>query len=403
MTDITFEYEIPPKLKPLYDSKDRYICVDGGRGSGKSWSVAYVLLDRGMEKCCRILCTREIQNTIRDSVHKLLSDIIHKHNLEKFYDIKNDAIVGKNGTEFIFKGLLRNINDIKSTEGIDYCWVEEAQSVSRASLEVLIPTVRNEGSQIIFTYNPTNDNDPVHADYKLTQRDNCLGITINYDENPFFPEVLKDEMEYDRAHDTDKYLHIWKGETVRHSEAQVFYGKWFGDMDFEAPLHTFFYYGADWGFNDPTVLIRCYIVGKDLYIDHEAYAHKLDIDNIPALFEKIPESNKYPITADNARPETINYVKRTYPLIQPSLKGKGSVEDGIAFIRSFEHIYIHSRCKHTQDEFRLYSFIVDRLTGAVSNKLEDKNNHCIDAVRYSLEKFYVSDAQELWNRFEMMR
>lgn len=400
MKEIVFEYELPNKLKALYDATPRYICIDGGRGSAKSWSVAHHLLDRGMASKKRILCTREIQNTIKDSVYKLLSDIIDRNNLGGFYEIKADSIVGANGTEFIFKGLLRNINDIKSMEGIDYCWVEEAQSVSRKSLETLIPTIRKEGSQIIFTYNPTSDDDPVHVDYKLSQRPDCLNITVNYPDNQFFPNVLRAEMEYDRAHDIDKYYHVWEGQTVKHSMAQVFYGKWVVE-DFETPINQFFYFGADWGFSqDPTVLIRCYIADKNLYIDQETYGHGIDIDKIPDMFRQLPESTKYAITADSARPETISYVyHRGFPLIQSSLKGKGSIEDGIAFVRSFEKIIIHSRCKHTIDEFRTYSYKIDPITGAISNKLEDRNNHCIDAIRYSLEKFYLGSREELYNRF----
>lgn len=400
MTDILFEYEVPTKLKPLYEAKDRYVCLDGGRGSAKSWSVAMILLDRGMAEKKRILCTREIQNTIKDSVYKLLSDTIDRYKLNMFYDVKADSITGINGTEFIFKGLLRNINDIKSMEGIDYCWVEEAQSVSRKSLETLIPTIRKEDSQIIFTYNPTNDDDPVHVDYKFPGRPDCLSISINYDENPFFPEVLRAEMEYDRAHDMDKYYHIWEGQTVKHSMAQVFYGKWIIE-DFKTPDNPFYYQGADWGFSqDPTVLIQCYIQDRNLYIVNETYGHGIDIDKIPDMFRQLPDSDKYPITADSARPETISYVyHRGFPLIQSSMKGKGSVEDGIAFIRSFEKIIIHPRCKHTIDEFRTYSYKIDPITGAISNKLEDRNNHCVDSIRYALEKFYLGSREELLRRF----
>jgi phage terminase large subunit len=183
----------------------------------------------------RILCTREVQNTIRDSVHKLLSDRIEQLGLHDRYIIKADSIQGINGTEFIFKGLLRNTQDIKSTEGIDYCWVEEAQSVSRASLEVLIPTVRKEGSQIIFTYNPIKVTDPVHEDFKLAERDDCLKISINYNENPFFPEVLRRDMEYDKVNDFENYLHVWEGYTRTHSDAQVMKGKFRVDK-FDAPV-----------------------------------------------------------------------------------------------------------------------------------------------------------------------
>ncbi len=391
---------MPPKLKPLYDARERLIYLEGGRGSAKSWAVAYTLLDRGLAARCRMLCTREIQNTIKDSVHKLLSDRIYEHGLDKFYEIKNDSIIGRNGTEFIFKGLLRNIQDIKSIEGIDYCWIEEAQSVSRRSLEVLIPTIRKENSQIFYTYNPVNDDDPVYVDSQKTDRIDQLKIISNYYDNPWFPAVLKNEMEYDRAHDSDKYFHVWEGHPVKHSKAQIFFGKWVVD-DFDTPRDADFLFGADWGFaNDPVALVRSYIQGGCLFIDHEIGGVGIDINEYPGLFAEIEESDKYPIIADSARPETISYVKkRGFPLMRASVKGPGSIEDGISFIRSFDKIVIHPRCRKTIDEFRLYCYKIHPLTGDVTNKIEDKHNHYIDALRYSLEKFYLKSGRELQDRF----
>ncbi len=379
--------DVVKKLEPIFLSTKRYIVLFGGRGSGKSWTVAIFLLCEGMRKKTRILCTREIQNTIRDSVHKLLADTIDKYGLNYYYRVKVDSIVGINGSEFIFKGLHRNENDIKSTEGIDYCWVEEAQSVSRKSLNVLTPTIRNEGSQIIFTYNPTNDSDPVHVDFNLTPREDALKIECNYNDNPFFPDVLRAEMEYDRAHDPDKYAHVWQGKTLKHSEAQIFYGKW-AIEEFETPKDVMFYQGADWGFAaDPAAFIRCYIAEDNLYITDEVYGVGIDIDLLPGKFSQIPDAAKWPCAGDSARPDTISYMKHHgFPLMYPVEKGKGSVEDGIAFIRSFKKIIIHPRCKHTIDEFRLYSYFTDPLTGLISKKIVDKHNHLIDALRYALEK-----------------
>ncbi len=401
LNQITEKIKVPKKLECLFITAKRYIDIYGGRGSAKSHTIATFLLSKALEKKCRILCTREIQNSIRDSVWKLLSDKITEYGWDDFFDVKNDSIIcKKTGSEFIFKGLLRNINDIKSMEGIDFCWVEEAQSVSRKSLEILIPTIRKPKSQIIFSYNPTNDRDPVHVDYTLADRDDCLKVEINYSDNRWFPEVLKKEMEYDRSHDLDKYYHIWEGKTVVHSQAQVFYGKWAID-EFEAPEKTFFLFGADWGFsNDPTCLVRCYNSDGKLFIDYETWGIGIDIDKLPDMFSNIPESKKFHVTADSARPETISYIqKRGFPLIRPAVKGKGSVEDGIAFLRGFAKIIIHPRCKHTIDEFRTYSYKTDPITGEISNKLEDKNNHLIDSLRYATEHLNLTASKEVYNRF----
>jgi phage terminase large subunit len=388
--------ECAEKLLPIYATDKRFIDIYGGRGSAKSWGVADFCLAKGIEKKRRFLCCREIQTSIKDSVHKLLSDRIAYYGLERFYTITDKQIVGKNGSEFIFKGLYRNVNDIKSTEGVDIGWVEEAHSVSRGSFETLIPTIRKDGSQIIFTYNPTNDDDPVHADYTLSNRDDVLRIEMNYSDNPWFPDVLKADMEYDRANNIDKYLHIWEGKCVKHSDAQIFKGKW-SVKEFEAPKDAFFYFGADWGFSqDPTVLIRCFVTGTELFIDHEYYKVGLEITSIPDAFSSLPKSRDYPIFADSSRPDTISHVRtHGFPLIRPSAKGKGSIEDGVEHIKSYSKIYIHPRCTHMIDEMRLYSYATDRQTGLVSNKIEDKHNHCVDSLRYALEKLMKSKSMTL--------
>ena len=184
--------------------------------------MATFLILKSLEKKCRILCTREIQLSIKDSVWKLLNEKICENGWESLFKLTERSVVCiKTGSEFIFKGLHGNGQDIKSTEGIDYAWVEEAQSVSRNSLEILIPTIRREGSQIIFTYNPLFEEDPVHADYNLTDRDDVLKIEMNWRDNPWFPDVLKQDLEYDKRTNENKYLHIWEGKTVAFTNEQI--------------------------------------------------------------------------------------------------------------------------------------------------------------------------------------
>lgn len=205
----------PEKTKELFRSKKRYIILYGGRGSSKSWTVASFLILKAIESKKRILCTREVQMSIADSVHKLLSDTIERLGLGKYFKIQQRSIVCVNGSEFIFKGLWNNSNDIKSTEGIDLCWVEEAQAISSISLEYLTPTIRKDNSQILFTYNPTNEEDAIDKEFTVPTRDglrqDCELIEINYADNKNFPEVLREEMLYDKAHRPDVYLHKWLG------------------------------------------------------------------------------------------------------------------------------------------------------------------------------------------------
>jgi phage terminase large subunit len=193
-------------------------------------------------------------------------------------------------------------------------------------------------------------------------------------------------MEWTRKTDIDKYNHVWEGHPVQHSEAQIFYGKWIID-DFESPENIHFYFGADWGFSqDPTVITRCFIKDKTLFIDYAAGGIGIDIDKTPDLFREIPEVQKHEITADSARPETISYMSRNGFRMRKSSKGKGSVEDGIQKLRSFEKIVIHPRCKNVIDEFRMYSYKIDKLTGRPTAIPEDKHNHYIDSLRYSIEQ-----------------
>lgn len=371
----------------VWDTPARYKVWYGGRGSGKSWSVARLLILLAYTKPVRILCAREFQVSIADSVHRLLSDQIAELNLSDFFTLTKTAIKSHCGGEFIFKGLRHNVNEIKSLEGIDVCWVEEAQHVSKDSWSVLIPTIRKAGSEIWITFNPDLASDETYQRFVVNPPPDTLAQCVNYDQNPWFSDTLFAEMDYCRRVDIDAYRNIWLGEPRAISNAVVFKGKYRVDR-FDAPADTRFFYGADWGFSqDPTVLVRCYIVERTLYIDYEAWGIGVEIDQTPALFDRIPDARRWPIAADSARPETISAVRRAGFAITAAKKWPGSVEDGIAYLRQFERIVIHERCVHTLDEFGRYAYKTDRITGEVLPDLIDKHNHCIDALRYSLTDY----------------
>lgn len=377
--------KFPRKLKPILRSQKRYIILYGGRGGAKSWAFALTILLRGLQEPLRILCTREIQNTIKDSVHKLLSDMIDSLNLGAFYTIKKDSIVGKNGTEIFFKGLRYNPQEVKSTEGVNICWVEEAQSVSEESWELLIPTIRKPGSQLFISFNPHLEDDPTYVKFILNTPKNALKILINYYDNPFFPEVLREEMEECKERYYDKYLHIWEGFCKKFGDAQIFKEK-FIVTEFESPAGAEFKFGLDWGFSTtPTAFVRCYIHDNKVFIDHCAGGLGIDLDDHPALMESIPRAHDFPITADSARPESITHVRNHgFPNVRAAVKGKGSVEDGIEFLKSFDQIIIHRRCEKVLDDFHMYSYKVDK-RGAVLPLIEKKYDDYIDAIRYALE------------------
>ena len=380
-TEITF-----PDWASFLFEPHRYKVAYGGRGSSKSWSVARALLVLGGKGKKRILCAREFQVSIGESVHRLLSEQIEAMGLEWFYTIQQNSIFGLNGTEFIFAGIRNNPTKIKSTEGVDICWVEEAEKVSNSSWDVLIPTIRKPGSEIWVTFNPADVNDPTYKRFVLSQPPDCISRLVNWRDNPWFTEELKNEMEHLRSIDIDAYNHIWEGECAVHSQAQVFYGKWAiesftPDENWDGP-----YFGVDWGFaQDPTVMTKSWVHDNKLYIEEEALGTATEIDRLVELFMQVKDSHKYTVRADSSRPETIEYmVRHGYPQMCAARKWPGSVEDGLGRMRSFDKIIAHPKCKHTQDELRLYSYKVDRLSGDIMPDVLDKHNHCIDSIRYAI-------------------
>jgi phage terminase large subunit len=410
----------PPKHFRLLhpDLKRRYRVASGGRGSAKSHSFATALILRLLARRRRLLCARELQTSLLESVHHLLEQKIDALNLAAYFVVtKTEITCPVNGSEVIFKGVSNNIAAIKSLEGVDLCWLEEAEVISARSFEVLVPTIRATDSEIWISLNPDQADAPAMG-YCTSDRDELEYIHVTYEDNPFFTAELEAERAYLQRVDADAYAHVWLGKTRTHSDSQIFKGKYSIEA-FEPDPEAFDnavvldraaldhlsrlgrlrpehvpcklwsgpLLGADWGFSsDPSTLIRCWIKNRALYIEHEAYGLGVDMDRLPDLFDTVPESSKHEIRADCARPETISYMKRHgFPRIVGCLKWKNCVEDGVAFIRAFERVVIHPRCVHTISEFRLYSYKVERLTGTILPDIEDRHNHTIDALRYALQ------------------
>jgi phage terminase large subunit len=377
----------------------RYKTFLGGRGGRKSWEIAAALIIRTYKEKKLILCTREIQNSIADSVISLLASTIERLNLTEFFEIQKTTIIGVNGSEFKFKGLNGlTIDSIKSFEGADICWVEEAHSVSKRSWEVLIPTIRKQGSEIWSSFNPDLPTDPVYEKFVINPPDNAYVKKVSYLNNPDCPQTLIDEAEYLRKVDYEAYSHIYLGEVRHHSDAQVFKKK-YRVQHFEVD-ETFGYplTGADWGFDpDPTAVVRFYIKDNILYIRNEAYKVGCEIRDLPALFEKIPEARKWPIKADLARPELIKHLDREGFTISKADKWEGCKQDRVDFMRNFLDIIIHPSCTHTAEEFRLFSRKVDKRTGEILPILLDKHDHCIDAIGYGLTPMIKKPTEVCFN------
>lgn len=379
------EIATPRVFVPLLNPA-RYKGAYGGRGSGKSHFFAELAIERCLMAKTHIVCVREVQKTLDQSVKKLLEEKIEALGVGQLFEVQQSKIIGKNGSLIIFQGMQDHTADsIKSLQGYQVAWVEEAQSLSQRSLDLLRPTIREEGSELWFSWNPGAETDPVDV---LLRGDNpppgTAVVEANWRDNPCFPDVLKLEMEYDRGRDPDKYAHVWEGKYLQRSDAKVF-RNWSIEA-FEAPNDAVHRMGADFGFSvDPTVLVRCHIIGRKLYIDYEAYQIGCEIVDTPSLFMSVPESEKWPMVADSARPETVSHLRRHgFPKIQSAVKGAKSVEDGVAWLQSHD-IVVHPRCKHTIDELTLYSYKIDQLTDKVLPQLADKDNHVIDALRYACE------------------
>lgn len=356
----------------------RHLAWYGGRGAGKSRSVATGLVLQAVEGHQRVLCGREVQKSIRDSVKRCLDDEIRRLGLSNLFDSVETEIRGPNDSLFLFSGIRGNASAIKSIEGITTFWGEEAQGFSQASIDTVIPTIRAKGSRLIWTWNPDLETDPVDVLFRGEggPPPGTISRLVNYENNPWFPQELRSEMEYDRKRDYDKFLHVWRGEYRRNSEARVF--KNWTVEEFDSPGNVEYRLGADFGFSiDPSVMVRCWIDGTRLFVDHEAWGLGVEIDSLPHLFLSIPDAEVHWTTADSSRPETISYLRRHgFPRIQPAIKGARSLEEGVEFLKSYD-LVIHPRCQHLIDELTHYSYEVDKLTGQVIGKLEDKHNHCI--------------------------
>lgn len=381
--------QLPAWAQDFATSRERYLVAWGGRAAGRSWTFARLIVLRATQSRLRVLCARETQESIDDSVRRVLVDMIEAMRLPG-WTCGRDRLSHSNGSEITFIGIRTDPAKIKSTEGIDICWVEEAESVSENSWNYLTPTIRAPGSQILATFNTRFESDPTYKRFVISPPPNSLIRKVSWRDNPWLSWELDVERRWLMETDPDAYQTVWEGEPIRSSSAQVLRGmvsvRTFsvdpGEGGWDGP-----YYGIDWGFaTDPTAANRCWIRHGSLWIDHEAHGDHVETDALPGLLMGIPGLPEHIARADCSRPETISYVVRHgLPRVQPCRKWPGSVEDGIARLRSYAEIVIHPRCEHTIQETVLYRHKTDRLSGDVLPALVDRHNHHIDAIRYALQ------------------
>lgn len=423
----TLQLQTPRVLLPMCrigtpEHPVRYRGLFGGRGGLKSHFFAERLVeDHLAEPGLRSVCIREVQKSLEQSVKRLIEDKLIKFDLgeKNGFRVLDTQIITPGDGVIIFQGMQNHTKDsIKSLERFKRAWIEEAQSLSAGSLEMLRPTIREDGSEIWASWNPAKPTDPIDdffrgnaprkpTDAPWAKPDDAIVLQTSYQDNPWFPDVLRKEMEWDKARDVDKYANIWRGQYESRSEARVFKNWRVGKPEeFQPPSGTGFLLGADWGFSvDPSTMFRGWLRdAKTLMIDYEVYRIGVEIDDLPRFFDGLvcgcdylsprpcanPPMHAFArgqvTVADSARPETISYLRRNgYSAMEPAIKGANSVKEGVIFLQGYD-IIIHPRCEHAIEEFTDYSYVVDAQTQLVTSQLADKKNHVIDPVRYATER-----------------
>jgi phage terminase large subunit len=383
------------RLHQTLFAKARHKALFGGRGAQKSWAIATYLLIQAGQSRKRIICARQFQNSIRDSSKELIERRIRDLELSEQYDVTGQIIrhIGT-GAEFLFLGLERNVESIRSLEGADIVWIEEARTISAKSMEILLPTVRNPNSELIWSWNPELPTDPVDAYFRKGEPPPDAIVTkVSWADNPYFDDTaLPAEMARLRQNNYERYRHVWEGEYDISYQSKVFTRVVVGRPDVPpdaAPL-----FGLDFGFSiDPTVIVKVYHLPAtgQLYVAAEA-GGRVPTDQLPDMLASIVHDPGDLVRADSARPETIDYLQKRGFGVRPARKGPGSIRDGIAFLQSFE-LVLDPDCEKMREELRCYSWPVDRLTGQVIAGVNpiDAHNHYADALRYAVSDL-ITDA-----------
>lgn len=396
VTDAIARAEFPVKLEGLF-KKSRYKVLYGGRGGAKSWGIARALLIKGAKDPIRILCAREFQTSIKDSVHKLLCDQIESLGLLSFYEITQTSIRGRNGTEFSFVGLKNNVSNIKSYEGVDICWVEEAQTTSRLSWNILIPTIRKEGSEIWISFNPELETDETYQRFVANPPADSITMKVNWYDNPWFPDTLKLEKDALKARDEEAYNQVWEGLCRQTVDGAIFAREMQQaekdgricrvPYDATKPVHAVF----DLGWSDSTAIWFLQFVGMETRLIRYIEDSQKTISYYLATMQTygyVYDTIWLPHDAENktlaAAGRSIDDIVRAAGY-KTQIMPRVPILDSINAARTiFPNCYFDR--EHTADGLaclRHYRYEVDPDTGQFSrNPLHDHYSHGADAFRY---------------------
>lgn len=391
----TINAEFPQKLQCLF-KPSRYKVLYGGRGGAKSWGIARALLILAAQKPLRVLCAREFQTSLKDSVHKLLSDQVVALGLESFYDITQATIRAKNGSEFNFVGLKNNVANVKSYEGVDICWVEEAQTVSRLSWNTLIPTIRKEKSEIWISFNPELETDETYQRFVIHAPENAIVQKINWSDNPWFPETLREEKDALKSRDPQAYNVVWEGMCRLTVDGAIFaremqMAELEGRItrvpyDASKPVHAIF----DLGWSDATAIWFLQFIGMETRLIRYIEGSQQTISDYLAKMQTfgylydtlwLPHDAENKTLAANGRSieeivRAAGYKTRIIPRtpIADSINAARTIFRGCYFDRE--------NCHEGLQCLRHYRYEVDPETGQFSkNPLHDQYSHGADAFR----------------------
>ena len=396
LNDIISKVEFPEKLSVLFDSA-RYKVLYGGRGGAKSWGIARALLIIGARKTTRILCAREFQTSIKDSVHKLLSDQIVSMGLTEFYEITQNSIRGKNGTEFSFVGLKNNVANIKSYEGCDICWVEEAQTTSKLSWNVLIPTIRKEGSEIWISFNPELETDETYQRFIVNQPENCIVQRVNWSDNPWFPETLRLEKDSLFNRDREAYNTVWEG-VCRQTVDGAIFAKEMQQAEFEQRITRVPYDATkpvlaifDIGWADATAIWFVQFIGMETRLIRYYETTQTTISQILAKMQTFGYVYDTLYLPHDARNKTLAANGRSIEEIVRAAGFNVRIIDRVPIADSINAARtIFSKCYFDRENtheglqcLRHYRYDVNPETGNFSQKpLHDNYSHGADAFKY---------------------
>lgn len=387
------QIEIPEKLLPIFTTDKRFIVLHGGRDSSKSHSIARFLIIKALEKKVNILCTRYIQKSIETSSYALLVAIIRKYEFNNLFQILDNKIrCLKTGSEITFEGLYRNLDNIKSKEGINYCWIEEAKNVSYDAYNILFPTLRAEGSQFLISFNPDQLDDPVYDMFITHKHPDSLVIEVNYYDNPFLSETSRKEIEYMKNADPEKYKHVYLGQIRTTSESRILHNIVIENFEMDKSRQPLF--GMDFGYEDANAVIQAYIYNSELYICNEYYSNHLAPDKLRDELIQIEWMQHQHIVADNSQPAMIKMLNASGRFqVSPCRKSIGQPQKEGAYkftmalyLKTFKKIHIHeTNCPNACRELPRWSFQTDK-NDKILDIVQDGDDHTTDAIIYALER-----------------